>query len=223
MSYIITFIEGVVVFISPCMLPMLPIYFSYMIGQNEENKTKNTLINSLGFVLGFTIIFVTLGALAGTLGSYLIIYKTPLNIISGLFIIILGLNFIGAIKLPFLNRSFKVNIKRKGSGFLPSTLLGMVFSIGWTPCVGPLLSTALLQASSTGSVLHGILLLLTFSLGLGVPFIISALLIDNLKKTFDFIKKHTRVVNLISGLFLILIGLLMITGYFGYFLSLLSF
>lgn len=223
MSYIITFIEGIVVFISPCMLPMLPIYFSYMIGQNQDNKTKTTLINSLGFVLGFTIIFVTLGALAGTLGSYLIIYKTPLNIISGLFIILLGLNFIGAIKLPFLNRSFKVNIKRKGSGFLPSILLGMVFSIGWTPCVGPLLSTALLQASSMGSVFHGVMLLLTFSLGLGVPFIISALLIDNLKKTFDFIKKHSRIVNLISGLFLILIGILMITGYFGYFLSLLSF
>ncbi len=223
MSYLITFIEGIVVFISPCMLPMLPIYFSYMIGQKDENKSKTTLINSLGFVLGFTIIFVTLGALAGTLGSFLIIYKTPLNIISGSFIILLGLNFIGVIKIPFLNRSFKVNIKRNGSGFLPATLLGIVFSIGWTPCVGPLLSTALLQASSTGSIFHGILLLLTFSLGLGVPFIFSALLIDNLKKTFDFIKKHSKIINLISGLFLILIGILMITGYFGYFLSLMSF
>ncbi len=223
MSFLITFIEGIVIFISPCMLPMLPIYFSYMIGQEEEKKRRITLINSLGFVLGFTIIFVTLGALAGTLGSFLIIYNTQLNIISGLFIILLGLNFIGAIKIPFLNRSFKLNTKRKGSGFFTTLLLGMVFSIGWTPCVGPLLSTALLQASSTGSTLHGILLLLSFSLGLGIPFIISALLIDNLKKTFDFIKKHTKIINLISGIFLILIGILMITGYFGYFLSLLSF
>ena len=223
MSFLITFIEGIVIFVSPCMLPMLPIYFSYMIGQDGDSKKKTTLINSLGFVLGFTIIFVTLGALAGTLGSFLIIYKTPLNIISGLFIILLGLNFVGAIKIPFLNRSFKLNIKRKGHGFFPTLLLGMVFSIGWTPCVGPLLSTALLQASTTGSVFHGVFLLLSFSLGLGVPFIVSALLIDNLKKTFNFLKKHTSIVNLISGVFLIIIGILMITGYFGYFLSLISF
>ena len=223
MSYLITFIEGIVIFISPCMLPMLPIYFSYIAGQETENKSRKTLFNALGFVLGFTIIFVSLGALAGTLGSFLIRYRAALNIVSGLFIIFLGLNFMGAIKIPFLNRSFKLQTKRKGSSIPQSIILGIVFSIGWTPCVGPLLSSALLQASSTGSVINGILLLLTFSLGLGIPFVASALLVDNLKKTFDFIKKHNIIINRISGLFLILVGILMMTGFFGYFLSLFSF
>jgi cytochrome c-type biogenesis protein len=223
MSYLITFIEGIVIFISPCMLPMLPLYFSYIIGQETENKSRKALFNSLGFVLGFTIVFVSLGALAGTLGSFLIRYRTTVNIVSGLFIVFLGLNFMGAIKIPFLNRTMKLQNKRKGNSFLSSILFGLVFSIGWTPCVGPLLSSALLQASSSGNVWNGILLLFTFSMGLGIPFIVSSMLVDRLKNTFDFIKKHYRVINLISGIFLVLVGILMITGIFGYFLNLVSF
>ncbi len=223
MSFLITFIEGIVIFISPCMLPMLPIYFSYIIGQESDNKSRKALLNSLGFVLGFTIVFVALGALAGTLGSFLIRYRTIVNIVSGLFIVFLGLNFMGAIKIPFLNRTIKLQNKKKGNSFLSSILFGLVFSIGWTPCVGPLLSSALLQASSSGNVWNGILLLLTFSMGLGIPFVVSSILVDRLKKTFDFIKKHYRVINLISGIFLVLVGILMITGIFGYFLNLVSF
>lgn len=223
MSYLITFIEGIVIFISPCMLPMLPIYFSYIIGQETENKSRKALINSLGFVLGFTIIFVSLGAMAGTLGSFLIRYRTTVNIVSGLFIIFLGLNFMGAIKIPFLNRTMKLQTKRRGNSFLSSILLGLVFSIGWTPCVGPLLSSALLQASSSGNVWNGILLLLTFSMGLGIPFVVSSILVDRLKNAFDFIKKHNKVINIVSGIFLVLVGVLMMTGVFGYFLNLVSF
>lgn len=223
MSYLITFIEGIVIFISPCMLPMLPIYFSYIIGQETENKSRKALINSLGFVLGFTIIFVSLGAMAGTLGSFLIRYRTTVNIISGLFIIFLGLNFMGAIKIPFLNRTMKLQTKRRGNSFLSSILLGLVFSIGWTPCVGPLLSSALLQASSSGNVWNGVLLLLTFSMGLGIPFVVSSILVDRLKNAFNFIKKHNKVINIVSGIFLVLVGVLMMTGVFGYFLNLVSF
>lgn len=223
MSYLITFIEGIVIFISPCMLPMLPIYFSYIIGQETDNKSRKALVNSLGFVLGFTIVFVSLGAMAGTLGSFLIRYRTTVNIISGLFIVFLGLNFMGAVKIPFLNRTLKLQTKRKGNSFLSSILLGLVFSIGWTPCVGPLLSSALLQASSSGNVWNGVLLLLTFSMGLGIPFVVSSILVDRLKQAFDLIKKHNRVINIVSGLFLVLVGLLMMTGVFGYFLNLVSF
>lgn len=223
MSYLITFIEGIVIFISPCMLPMLPIYFSYIIGQETDNKSRKALVNSLGFVLGFTIVFVSLGAMAGTLGSFLIRYRTTVNIVSGLFIVFLGLNFMGAVKIPFLNRTLKLQTKRKGNSFLSSILLGLVFSIGWTPCVGPLLSSALLQASSSGNVWNGVLLLLTFSMGLGIPFVVSSILVDRLKQAFDFIKKHNRVINIVSGLFLVLVGVLMMTGVFGYFLNLVSF
>lgn len=223
MSFLITFIEGIVIFISPCMLPMLPIYFSYIIGQETENKGSKALFNSLGFVLGFTIVFVSLGALAGTLGSFLIRYRTIVNIVSGIFIVFLGLNFMGAIRIPFLNRTFKPQAKRKGSNFLSSVLLGLVFSIGWTPCVGPLLSSALLQASSSGNIWNGVLLLFTFSMGLGIPFVVSSLLVDRLKNTFDFIKKHNKLINIISGSFLVLVGILMMTGVFGYFLNFVSF
>ncbi|KAF0091838.1 MAG: cytochrome c-type bioproteinis protein [Fusobacteria bacterium] len=223
MSFLITFIEGIVIFISPCMLPMLPIYFSYIIGQETENKSRKALFNSLGFVLGFTIIFVALGALAGSLGSFLIRYRTIVNIVSGLFIVFLGLNFMGVIKISFLNRTFKPQTKRKGSSFFSSVVLGIVFSIGWTPCVGPLLSSALLQASSSGNIWYGIFLLFTFSMGLGIPFVVSSILVDRLKNTFDFIKKHNRVINIVSGLFLVLVGILMMFGFFGYFLNLVSF
>lgn len=223
MSYLITFIEGMVIFISPCMLPMLPIYFSYIIGQETDNKNRKALVNSLGFVLGFTIVFVSLGAMAGTLGSFLIRYRTTVNIVSGLFIVFLGLNFMGAVKIPFLNRTLKLQTKRKGNSFLSSILLGLVFSIGWTPCVGPLLSSALLQASSSGNVWNGVLLLLTFSMGLGIPFVVSSILVDRLKQAFDLIKKHNRFINIVSGLFLVLVGVLMMTGVFGYFLNLVSF
>lgn len=223
MSYLITFIEGMVIFISPCMLPMLPIYFSYIIGQETDNKNRKALVNSLGFVLGFTIVFVSLGAMAGTLGSFLIRYRTTVNIVSGLFIVFLGLNFMGAVKIPFLNRTLKLQTKRKGNSFLSSILLGLVFSIGWTPCVGPLLSSALLQASSSGNVWNGVLLLLTFSMGLGIPFVVSSILVDRLKQAFDLIKKHNRFINIVSGLFLVLVGVLMMTGVYGYFLNLVSF
>lgn len=223
MSYLVTFIEGIVIFVSPCMLPMLPIYFSYVAGQESEGRRLRILRNSLGFVLGFSLVFVSLGALAGTLGSFLIRYRTWVNIVSGLFIIFLGLNFMGALKIPFLQRTFKPLKGKSGSSYLSSILLGIVFSVGWTPCVGPLLGSALLQASTTGSILQGILLLTTFSLGLGIPFVASALLVDSLKKSFDFIKKHQATINSVSGIFLIMVGILMMTGFFGWFLSLLSF
>lgn len=221
MQYILLFLEGIITFISPCLLPLLPLYVSYF-AAGETNKRK-TIINALGFVLGFTVVFVAMGAFAGVLGRLMREYMIALNIITGLTVIVFGLNFTGVLKIGFLNFTVRKNAKVRDLGFFSSLLFGLVFSIGWTPCVGAFLGSALMMASLGGSVPRGISMLLAFSAGLGIPFVASALLIDSLKGAFDFIKRNYKIINIISGVFLIVIGILMATGYMGYFLSLLSF
>lgn len=220
MQYIISFLEGIITFISPCLLPMIPIYVSYFAGGGERSR-KKTFLGALGFVLGFTAVFMTLGALAGTIGSFLKQYQTAVNIISGLVVIFFGLNFLDVLKLN-LFRGMTKTVRTDNMGFFSSMLFGMIFSIGWTPCVGAFLGSALMLASQQGHVLEGILMLLAYSIGLGIPFTLSAVLIDYLKSTFDFIKKHYQIINLISGIFLVLIGVLMATGTLGWLLGLLS-
>lgn len=221
MQYILLFLEGVVTFISPCLLPMLPIYISYF-AANEANK-RRAITNSAGFVSGFTVVFVTMGAFAGTAGRLIRDYTSILNLVTGLIVIVFGLNFLGVLKIGFLNRISNKNMEVKNLGFFSSMLFGLVFSISWTPCVGAFLGSALFMASLGGSLLKGISMLLAFSLGLGIPFAASALLIDQLKGTFDFIKRNYKIINVISGGMLIIIGILMATGTMGYFLSFLTF
>ena len=221
MQYILMFLEGIITFISPCLLPMLPIYVSYFAGGEEEKTTKKTLINSLGFVLGFTLVFVTLGAFSGALGSFFQRYKLVLNIVTGLIVIFFGLNFLGVLKLNIF-KGIKNPFAGKKLGFFSATLFGMIFSIGWTPCVGAFLGSALSLAAGQGDILTGVLLLLCYSLGLGIPFVISAVLIDKLRGAFGFIKRHYRVINTVCGIFLCVVGVLMMTGLLDRVLLLLS-
>ena len=220
MQYVISFLEGIITFISPCLLPMLPIYISYFAGGGVRTTGK-TLKGALGFVSGFTLIFVLMGALAGTVGSFLREFQTAVNIISGLIVIFFGLNFLGVFKLPlFQGGGFR--FKTDNMGFFSALVFGIIFSVGWTPCVGAFLGSALMLASQQGHVLEGVLMLLTYSLGLGIPFVLSAVLIDYLKAAFDWIKKHYAVINTVSGILLILIGILMATGTIGWLLGILS-
>ena len=218
MQYLFLFLEGVLTFISPCLLPMLPIYVSYFAGGGNRSTSK-TLKSALGFVTGFTIIFVAMGALAGVLGGFLREYKTIVNIVLGLIVIFFGLSFLGVFNLSFFKGSNK-SINTENIGFFSALVFGIVFSIGWTPCVGAFLGTALSLAAQQGHVLEGMIMLLIYSLGLAIPFIVSALLIDYLKNAFNWIKKHYKVINTISGVFLILIGLLMVIGKFEQFIGL---
>lgn len=220
MQYLVSFLEGIITFISPCLLPMLPVYLSYFAG-GEERTLRRTLMNALGFILGFTIVFVSMGALAGTLGSFLKSHQTAVNIVSGLIVIFFGLNFLGVFKLNLFHGS-RSSVNASRMGFFSAALFGMVFSIGWTPCVGAFLGSALALASQQGHVLTGMLMLLCYSLGLGIPFLLSAVLIDKLKSTFDWIKRHYRAINMVCGALLVLVGILMATGLFGQLLSLLS-
>lgn len=223
MEYIILFLEGIITFVSPCLLPMLPVYIFYFAGDSGENKKYKAITNALGFVLGFTIVFVLLGAFAGTVGGFLKEYNKLLNIVTGGIVILFGLSFLGVFRIPFFNGADRLGFKTNSLKFLSSVIFGMVFSIGWTPCVGAFLGSALMLAGQQGETIQGILMLLCYSAGLGLPFIISAILIDKLKTVFDTIKRNYRKVNIASGIFLIVIGILMMTGYMGYFLSLLTF
>lgn len=220
LQYLILFLEGIITFVSPCLLPMLPIYVSYFAG-GEEKTTRKTLSRALGFVLGFTLVFVAMGALAGTLGSFLTRYQTAVNIIGGLIIVFFGLNFIGVFRLN-LFRGIHHSMNTQNMGIFSAILFGIIFSIGWTPCVGTFLGTALVFASQQGHVLTGTLMLLAYSLGLGIPFVLSAILINKLKSTFDWIKRNYKIINLVSGWILILVGVSMATGLLGRWLALLS-
>ncbi len=220
MQYVISFLEGIITFISPCLLPMLPIYVSYFSG-GGKHSTKRTLTNALGFVLGFTIIFVAMGTFAGTVGSFLTKYQTILNILSGLIVIFFGLNFMGVFKLN-LFQGLHLNANTENLGFFSSLIFGFIFSVGWTPCVGTFLGSALMLASQQAHMFKGMLMLLAYSLGLGIPFVLSAILIDQLKTTFQFIKKHYDIINLISGAFLVIVGIAIATGMLGRLLALLN-
>lgn len=220
MQYLISFLEGIITFISPCLLPMLPIYISYFVGGGERTTAK-TLKGAVGFVTGFTIVFVMLGALAGTVGSFLREYQTTVNIISGLIVIIFGLNFLGVFKLNIFKGNQR-SVKTDNMGFFSAMLFGIIFSVGWTPCVGAFLGSALMLASQQGHIAEGMLMLLSYSLGLGIPFILSAVLIDYLKSAFNWIKRNYKTINLISGSLLVIIGIMMATGTLGQLLNLLS-
>ena len=220
MQYLISFLEGIITFMSPCLLPMLPIYISYFAGGGER-QTKKTMLGASGFVLGFTLVFVAMGALAGTLGSFLTKYQVWVNLIGGVIVVMFGLNYMGLLKLN-LFRGIGKSMDFSGGGFFQSMLFGIIFSVGWTPCVGAFLGSALMLASQQGHVLEGSLMLLCYALGLGVPFLVSALLIDQLKGAFNWVKSHYEIINKVCGGLLVLVGILMATGLLGRFLNMLN-
>ncbi|MCL2215595.1 MAG: cytochrome c biogenesis protein CcdA [Defluviitaleaceae bacterium] len=229
MQYALLFLEGIITFISPCLLPMLPVYVSYFAGgEAEKSGGKASLRNAAGFVLGFTIVFVALGAFAGSIGGLLLDYSTAVNIITGLVVVMFGLNYLGflpASRFRFTLMPARKKLKTIGTAaktltFPSAFLFGIVFSIGWTPCISAFLGAALLRASQQGHMAEGMFMLFVFSMGLGLPFIASAVLIHRLKNAFDFIKKHYRIINCLSGGLLVLVGILMMTGIFGRFMAL---
>ncbi len=209
MEYLLTFLEGLASFISPCLLPMLPIYISYFMGEEEKSK-KKALINSVGFVLGFTIVFLVLSILASTAGYFIGSYTKYIKIAFGIIIIILGFNYMEILKLKFLNKTKGIQIKNKNLNFFKAILFGILFSISWTPCIGTFLSSALLLIAKEQELIKGIVLMVLYSIGLGIPFIISVILIEKLKEVFDFIKRNYKKVKLISGLILIGMGIYII-------------
>ncbi len=208
MEYFLTFLEGIASFISPCLLPMLPIYISYFSGSDSE-KNK-ALKNSIAFVLGFSLIFIILAILSNLMGIFLTQYLKYIKYAFGVLIIFLGLNYMEIFKFKLFSKFKKFNSDVKDMGIIKAFIFGIMFSISMTPCVGTFLSSALLLIANQDSLLKGTILIVLYCLGLGIPFIISSLLIDKLKNVFNVIKKNYKKVKIISGIILIIMGIYMI-------------
>ena len=222
LKLLLLFLEGVLTFVSPCILPMFPVFLMYL-SDESRLKGKSLIMNLLGFILGFTIVFMTLGATATAIGSILSTNRLLLQRIGGIIIILFGLNMAGFIHIRLLNRQSGLKMKREGSGFISSLVFGIVFSFGWSPCLGTFLGSALILASDARTMLLGMFYFFVFSLGLGLPFFITGVLFSKFESSFNFIKKHYGIITKISGIFLLLIGLLMVLNLFGYYQRLFNF
>ena len=225
MDYLLTFLEGIITFVSPCILPMLPIYLAYFAGDAGaagERSMRRTLICAAGFVLGFGLVFTVLGAFAGALGSLLVRYQRVVDIVCGAAVIVLGLNYLGILRISALSRTEGIDTEVRPRTFFTSLAFGAVFGLSWTPCVGAFLASALSLAVTSGSLAAGIALLACYSLGLGVPFIISAVLIDQLEGAFTWVKAHYAIIDRVCGVLLVIVGVLMAIGRLGLWLRLLA-
>ena len=210
------FFEGLLAFVSPCMLPMLPVYLMYLAAETEHGK-KASIVNTIGFVCGFTLIFMALGATATAIGTAMQEHRVLLQRVSGAVILIFGLHFLGIFKIGFLDVEKKIDLNlQKRGGIIGALIFGAVFSLGWSPCLGPFLGSALMLASSSNTVLKGVFYLFVFSMGLGVPYILAAVFFTNIKGLFQWLKKHGRQIKIVSGLVLVFAGLAMIFDLFGY-------
>lgn len=222
-SYFIAFAAGLLSFVSPCVFPLIPSYLSYITGisfddlarQGEQKGlVKSCFFNSIAFMAGFSLIFVALGASTSLLGSFLRQYLELLRVVGGGLIIFFGLFILGVFKFNFILRERRFNLKRKPAGYTGSVLVGIVFGIGWTPCIGPILGSILSLAATSGSVFFGVQLLLVYSLGLGLPFLLTSLALNRFLRTMPRVTRHMKLITSISGGILILVGLLLVTGHF---------
>ena len=219
-SFGATFLAGILTFLSPCVLPFIPAYISYITGASfdelkegeKEGIRKKTLVHSLLFVLGFSIVFITLGASATYIGKFLISYQKIITKIGGGLIIIFGLYLMGVFKLNFLNRERRLAFKLKKGTKIASILFGITFAFAWTPCVGPILGSVLVLAGTKDTLIQGVILLGVYSLGIAIPFILSAVLINSFLLYFSRVRKYLFVVKFICGALLMVVGFLLIKG-----------
>ena len=222
-SGMIAFSAGLLSFASPCVLPLVPSYITYITGVSfkelidVEVRSKlrwATVFHSLFFIIGFSLVFILMGASATYLGQLLAQYQYWIMKGGGVIIILLGIQFTGIIKIHFLQMEKRFEMRKKPLGYAGSLLVGIAFAAGWTPCIGPILSTILIYASTSKSFTTGILLLTYYSIGLGIPFFLSSLAFNSFLSAFDKIKRYMRVITIVSGLFLIGIGILFLTDTF---------
>lgn len=219
---IMAFTSGILSFFSPCILPLVPSYLIFISGITFDNYNesqlkkyrKTVLLHSIFFILGFSAVFMTLGLSFTLIGKLLSTYQTYIMRIGGIFLMIMGLYYLNLIKISFLDQEKMIHLKEKPIGFMGSFVVGITFSLGWTPCVGPVLSSILIIASTRENIVEGVYLLATYSLGLAIPFIISSLVFDRL---FALLKRYSRIVRYsmkILGVLLFLIGILFFVGYY---------
>ena len=223
------FLAGLVSFFSPCVLPLVPAYVSYITGESVTDMSAGqpiyarlpALALSVFFVLGFSVVFIVLGASASVLGQSLLKYRYETNIVGGVIIIVFGLFMTGIIKLPFLHRDTRVQVKLTGSGPVSAFALGLAFGFGWTPCIGPVLGAILTASAVTATLNQGIALLSVYAVGLSLPFLATALFADKFLTRLKNMRRMGRTLHIVAGVILIVTGIAMITGYlstFGFWL-----
>ncbi|MSU00518.1 cytochrome c biogenesis CcdA family protein [Tissierella pigra] len=208
----IAFGAGFLSFFSPCILPLIPVYIMYMTGTNMEEELEKkkffALTRTFGFVIGFTIIFMIMGTSASFLGKIFVRNKEVFGKISGVLIILFGLNIMGVLKLNFLNFERRAKAPKKVTNWFSSILMGMAFAAGWTPCFGPVLASILMYAGATATVSKGVYLLLVYSIGMAIPFILTALFINGFTRLMNKADKFMRYMPIISGFIMIIFGFL---------------
>ena len=220
-SYLSALAAGLLSFLSPCVLPLIPSYLTYITGLSfsdldADNPStvvrKVALFHSLAFVTGFTIVFVLLGASATFLGSFMQDNMVWVRRVGGVLIMLFGVHVTGLIPFTMLLGEKRINLKHKPAGYLGSLLVGLAFAAGWTPCIGPILASILMIAATSGQVGQGIGLLFAYSVGLGIPFVLASLALHRFVVLFSRFKKHIRLFEIITGLFLVVVGLLIFTN-----------
>jgi cytochrome c-type biogenesis protein len=218
-GYAGAFLGGVLSFLSPCVLPLIPSYVSYITGISFEDFRagekafirKVTILNSSAFVTGFSTIFILMGISSSYFGSMLAYYYDQIRIVGGIIIILLGLYIMGVLKLKFLSSEKRIHLKSKPRGFVGSFIVGLTFGAGWTPCIGPILGSILFIAGTSGSVMYGFKLLLVYSAGLALPFLATSLAMSTFLSHFKSIQKYMRLIMILSGILLVSFGIILLT------------
>ncbi len=214
----VALVAGILSFLSPCVLPIVPPYLAFITGSSmediERGKSKKVIVSALFFVLGLSTVFMFLGIAASALGRQLLQYQGEMTIIGGIVIMFFGLHFLGILRIPFLYQEMRMDAKTEGGTFIGAYILGLAFAFGWSPCIGPILGMILFLVVDEGNVGKGIIMMATYSVGLGLPFLLSAIFITRAMGVMNKLKRHLERIERISGLLLWTIGIMMITGTF---------
>ncbi len=223
LNVFVAFTAGLLSFLSPCVLPIIPSYLSFVSGVSLEEMRgphvksdvrRRVVLNSLAFIAGFSVIFVSLGASASYLGSLFFGYRSFIRILGGAFVILVGIYLIGFFKISFLDRYLQLNLRDKPAGYLGSVLVGVTFAVAWIPCVGPILGAILALAGTSAEIGKGILLLSTYAAGLAVPFFLSAVAVNSFFQFSNIFRRYLQAVHVAGGILLVIVGILLVTDYF---------
>ena len=222
-SYIVAFVAGLLTYLSPCLLPLIPAFIAYITGvsfadMKDEGKKrelrKKTIIHSMLFIAGFSVVFVLLGLTATLVGKVLFQYQKFIRIAGGILIMLFGMQLLGVLRFDFLIKERKLSIATKGASYIGSFLIGVTFAAAWTPCAGPILGSILVLAGTKANALMGAKLLIIYSMGIAIPFFVTAILVNTFLGYFNRLQKVIGIINIIGGVFLIIVGILVATNYF---------
>lgn len=222
LNLFVAFTAGVFSFLSPCVLPLIPSYLSFVSGvsweemrapQVDRRMRWRVVLNSLAFIFGFSLVFVSLGVSASFLGSLFLGYRSVIRILGGIFIVMVGIYLMGLFKISLLDRYLQFNLRDKPAGYLGSVLVGITFAVAWTPCVGPILGAILALAGTSAEIERGVILLATYAAGLGLPFFLSAVAVNSFFQFSQVFRRYIHAVHITGGILLVIVGILLITDY----------